>query len=59
MNTAAATLPAQTTLDANADKQLYVDVDGKTYARYAIKTHFVHVGEDYVDLVRTYVLPHW
>lgn len=59
MNTAAATLPAQTTLDANADKQLHVDVDGKTYARYAIKTHFVHVGEDYVDLVRTYVLPHW
>lgn len=46
-------------LAANVDKQLYVTVDGRTYARYAIKTHFVGVGEDYLDLVRTYVLPHW
>lgn len=61
MNTSAATATAfaKTALGANADKQLYIDVNGKTYARYAIKTHFVHVGEDYVDLVRTYVLPHW
>ncbi len=61
MNTSAATATAfaKTALGANADKQLYIDINGKTYARYAIKTHFVHVGEDYVDLVRTYVLPHW
>lgn len=46
-------------LTANEGKQLYVTVQGKTYARYAIKTHFVTVGENYLDLVRAYVLPHW
>lgn len=46
-------------MQANEGKNLYITVDGATYARYAIKTHFVSIGEDYVDLVRTYVLPHW
>lgn len=34
-------------------------VDGKTYACMAIQTHFVERGEDYVELVRRYVLPLW
>lgn len=43
----------------NEGKNLHITVDGATYARYAIKTHFVGIGESYVDLVRTYVMPHW
>lgn len=43
----------------NEGKNLHITVDGATYARYAIKTHFVGIGENYVDLVRTYVMPHW
>lgn len=41
----------------NEDKPIVVEVGGKRYARCAIKTHFVQVGEDYLDLVRKYVLP--
>lgn len=32
-------------------------VNGRTYARHAIQTHFVQVGESYVDLVEQYVKP--
>ena len=41
----------------NEDKPVEIEVDGKRYARCAIKTHFVQVGESYLDLVRKYVLP--
>ena len=34
-------------------------VDGVTYQRKAIQTHFVGRGEDYIGLVRRYVLPLW
>lgn len=43
----------------NDGKPVYVTVNGKRYARHAIKTHFVQPGEGYVDLVKTYVLPLW
>lgn len=43
----------------NEDKPVEITVGGKRYARCAIKTHFVKVGESYVDLVRKYVLPVW
>lgn len=43
----------------NEDKPVEIEVDGKRYARCAIKTHFVQVGESYVDLVKKYVLPVW
>lgn len=46
-------------LAANPGKQLIVEVGGKKYARYAVKTHFVAMGEDLADLVRRYVLPHY
>lgn len=44
-------------LHPNEGKALTVEVDGKTYARYAIPTHFVQVGESYVDLIEKYVKP--
>lgn len=41
----------------NPGKALTVEVQGETYVRNGIRTHFVKVGEDYVDLFRRYVAP--
>lgn len=41
----------------NPGKEPVIRVDGEDYLRHAIQTHFVTVGEDYVDLIRRYVLP--
>lgn len=41
----------------NPGKALAIRVDGRSYIRHAIHTHFVTEGEDYLTLVRTYVLP--
>ncbi len=46
-------------LKANENKNLEIEVDGKIYLRYAIKTHYVQIGEDYIDIIRRYVLPHY
>lgn len=46
-------------LKANENKNLEIEVDGKIYLRYAIKTHYVQIGEDYIDIIRKYVLPHY
>ena len=35
-------------LTANEHKKVEIEVDGKVYERYAIKTHFVGLGEDYI-----------
>ena len=39
------------------DRGVLTGRDGARYARFAIQTHFVEVGEDQADLVRKYVLP--
>ena len=44
---------------ANEGKSVTIEVNGKTYARHAIQTHFVQVGESYVELVEKYVKPVW
>ncbi|UQT49515.1 hypothetical protein M5E87_06770 [Flavonifractor plautii] len=44
---------------ANEGKSVTIEVSGKTYARHAIQTHFVQVGESYIDLVEQYVKPLW
>jgi hypothetical protein len=46
-------------LNANSGKQVSIQVDGAPYDRYAIKTHFVKIGEDYISLVEQYVKPHF
>lgn len=33
------------------------EVDGVRYERYAVKTHFIDRGEDYVEIMRRYVQP--
>ncbi|MGI6114212.1 MAG: F420-0--gamma-glutamyl ligase [Mahellales bacterium] len=47
------------TLQANKGKQLVIEVDGQRFYRYAIKTHFVQMGEDYIELVKKYAVPHY
>ena len=42
---------------ANEGKSVTIEVKGKTYARHAIATHFVNVGESYIDLIEKYVKP--
>lgn len=42
---------------ANEGKAVTIQADGKTYARHAIATHFVQVGESYIDLFEKYVKP--
>lgn len=42
---------------ANEGKTVEIKVGDRTFARHAIKTHFVQLGEDYIELVKTYVLP--
>lgn len=42
---------------ANEGKNVVIEVAGKRYARHAITTHFVQVGESYLDLFTQYVLP--
>lgn len=41
----------------NPGKRVEIEVKGRHYLRHAIRTHWVGVGEDYVELFRRYVLP--
>ena len=34
-----------------------IEANGKTYERLAVQTHFVERGEDYIELIKKYVLP--
>lgn len=42
---------------SNPNKKVDIMVDGKKYMRHAIKTHFISIGEDYIELIRRYVSP--
>ena len=42
---------------ANEGKSVVIEAGGKKYARHAITTHFVQVGESYIDLMEKYVKP--
>jgi asparagine synthase (glutamine-hydrolysing) len=42
---------------ANEGKSVVIEAGGKKYARHAITTHFVQVGESYLDLMEKYVKP--
>ncbi len=42
---------------ANEGKAVRITVGDRTFDRHAIQTRFVEVGDDYMELVRTYVLP--
>ena len=42
---------------ANEGKQVEIKVGDRTFARHAIPTHFVQVGESYMDFIKKYVVP--
>lgn len=44
-------------LIVNEGKQCRKVTDAGTFERYAIKTHFVQLGESYIDLIQQYVAP--
>jgi hypothetical protein len=44
-------------LTVNKGKTAEIELDGRSYLRYAIKTHFITVGENLVDIVEQYVSP--
>lgn len=46
-------------LTMNEGHPVEVEVGGRRYARHAIHTRFVEIGESYLDLIREYVLPVW
>ena len=45
-------------LRTNENKQIVRKVGDKEFERYAIKTRFVNIGDDYIDVVKEYALPH-
>lgn len=46
-------------LKVNKNKQLERKVGEEIYLRYAIPTHYIQIGEDYLELMRKYVWPHY
>ena len=42
---------------ANEGKNVEIEVNGVTYMRHAIKTHFVQQGESYIEIFEKYVSP--
>ena len=44
-------------ISANEGKSVTIQAMGRTWARHAIATHFVTVGESYIDLMERYVKP--
>ena len=42
---------------ANPNRNVDIQVEGKTYMRNAIKTHYVQIGEDYIKIINDYVKP--
>lgn len=46
-------------LKANPGRELAREVDGQVFHRYPVRTHFVEVGENYLELVEKYVVPHF
>lgn len=48
-----------TNIKANEGRKLAIEVNDRVYNRYPLKTHFVKIGEDYVELIKKYVLPYY
>ena len=44
---------------ANENKKISIETSTGTSDRCAIRTHFIEIGEDYVELVERYVRPLW
>ncbi len=44
-------------IKANEGKNLTAQADGKNWARYPVKTHFITADDNFDDIVKQYVLP--
>lgn len=44
-------------LETNENKKLEIEVEGEKFNRYAVKTHFVQIGENYIEIIEKYVKP--
>lgn len=44
-------------LKANDNKNLEIEVEGERFNQYAIQTHYVQIGENYIDIIEKYVEP--
>ena len=44
-------------LKANENKEILRKVNGCKFNRYAIKTHFIQIGENYIDIIEKYIKP--
>ena len=42
---------------ANEGKSVEIEVNGQKYLRHAIETHYVQIGESYIDIMEKYVKP--
>ena len=42
---------------ANPNKKIEIKLGDKTYKRHAIETHYVQIGENYIDIIEKYVKP--
>lgn len=42
---------------ANPNKKVEIKVENRTYMRHAVKTHFIGIGEDYIELIKRYISP--
>lgn len=51
------TLETNKSLQPNKGKQLVVNINGESFARYPIKTHVVAPGEDLMKLIKGYLIP--
>lgn len=41
----------------NPNKKVAIQVGNRTYLRHAVKTHFIGIGEDYIELIKKYISP--
>lgn len=46
-------------LTANKNKNIEIKTTSGIYLRGVIKTHFISIGENYIDLMKQYVLPYY
>ncbi|MBS4031745.1 MAG: F420-0--gamma-glutamyl ligase [Clostridiales bacterium] len=53
------TAEAVAELRPNPGRELTREVEGQAFYRYPIPTHFVEVGESYLELIEKYALPHY
>ena len=42
---------------ANSGRNVIIEVNNEKYLRHAIETHYIQIGESYIDIIEKYVKP--